>query len=102
MRQGARCEVLPQVSVIHLGGGSSSLTHLRLFYAGKYRYVRKMYGPRHMKAVFLQDLVRVGVKRLFYGAAALFSSSVHLRSKREAYRFVSGVLEEIRRGEAAQ
>jgi N-acetylglucosaminyl-diphospho-decaprenol L-rhamnosyltransferase len=94
-RQGARCEVLPGESIVHLGGGSSSLRHIQLFYAGRYLFVRLLYGVGHARAVFLQDLIRVVLKCAFYRVVLLLAPSDRVRNKRESYRHVAQTLKEL-------
>ncbi|MBJ6725944.1 glycosyltransferase family 2 protein [Geomesophilobacter sediminis] len=95
---GHRCEVLPRESIIHYGGGSSSPRHIQLFYAGKYRYVRLLHGDGHARAVMLQDLMRVGAKRLFYELVGRVAPSEHINRKRESYSYVAQTLNELQSG----
>lgn len=97
-KQGVRCEILPRQSIIHIGGQSSSIRHIRLFYTSRYRYLKKHYGVFHAKCVFRQDVIRVIAKLLFYRCANLFSTHDKIRFKLESYRHVAQVLREIRDG----
>lgn len=94
-KQGIRCEVLPQQSIIHIGGQSSSIRHIRLFYGSRYRYIAKQYGSRHARCIFWQDRLRVGIKLMFYRCAALITSNEKILYKRESYTHVAQVLHEI-------
>jgi len=96
-KQGERCVVLTDQSVIHLGGQSSSIRHIRLFYASKYLYIRKMYGTVHERVVCFQDSVRIVLKRFFYQMLLLMTTSDKIRAKHESYSHAAQVLVEIRR-----
>lgn len=101
LKQGARCEVLPRCSIIHIGGQSSSIRHIRLFYTGKYLYLTKHYGALHARWVFQQDCVRVSIKSFFYRCAALIATNDKIRYKLESYGHVAQILREIKENSGA-
>lgn len=102
LKQGKHCEVLPRYSIIHIGGQSSSIRHIRLFYAGRYLYLNKQYGALHTKSVFVQDVVKVTLKLLFYRCAAFVTENDTIHFKLESYGHVAQVLREIRMGDRAE
>lgn len=96
LKQGKRCEVLPLHSIIHIGGQSSSLRHIRLFYGGKYLYIRKQYGAGHTRIIFLLDCIKVRLKTCFYSFTCLVASSRKMSNKRESYGHVLQAMKEIK------
>ena len=95
-KQGARCEVLPRQNIIHIGGQSSSIRHIRLFYTGRYLYIRKHYGEFHARLVFQLDCVKISKKSFFYRLAGLISSGEKIRFKQQSYGHVAQILEELK------
>lgn len=96
LKRGLRCEVLPNSSIIHIGGQSSSIRHIRLFYAGRYLYIRKQYGAGHAHIVFMADRIKVWLKTCFYRYICLFTSSGKIHNKCESYGHVLKALKEIK------
>ena len=82
---GVKCFVLPGVSVVHLGGKSSSEKSIALFYASKYLYLRKFYGPVHASAVRFLDRLRIVRKMYFYRLLDSVGHSEKAKSKRRYY-----------------
>lgn len=95
-QQGARCEVLTAHRIVHLGGKSSSIRHIRLFYTSKYLFIRKTYGTGHERTIRSLDAVRITLKRNFYRLLLIMTDSEKLRSKYDSYNFADQVLKEIR------
>jgi N-acetylglucosaminyl-diphospho-decaprenol L-rhamnosyltransferase len=96
LKQGAICEILPQQSIIHIGGQSSSIRHIRLFYTGRYLYISKQYGNLHAKILLNLDSIKVSLKSIFYALAGLFTASEKIQFKQQSYKHVSQVLVEIK------
>jgi N-acetylglucosaminyl-diphospho-decaprenol L-rhamnosyltransferase len=83
---GVKCFVVPDVSIIHVGGQSRSASSVALFYNGKYLYLKKFYGPIHARCIYLLDRARISYKLAVYSILAWFSSSDRVRSKQSHYR----------------
>lgn len=96
LKQGARCEVLPRQSIIHIGGQSSSIRHIRLFYTGRYLYLKKHYGAAHARRIFRLDALKVRLKIRFYRLAGLITASGKVRFKQESYGHVARILGELK------
>lgn len=84
--RGVPCFVLPEVSIIHIGGKSRSETSVSLFYKSKYLYLNKFYGPFHAKAVCWLDRVRILRKWLLYSVLLRLFPSERMRHKQRHYR----------------
>lgn len=84
-QQGVPCFVLPQVSIVHLGGQSTSAEGGRLFQHSRRLYIEKCYGPPH--TVLLARLDRVRLKAKYYKYLVLQSliKNNKVRSKYDFY-----------------
>jgi N-acetylglucosaminyl-diphospho-decaprenol L-rhamnosyltransferase len=82
---GVNCFVLPDVSIIHVGGQSRSASSVALFYNGKYLYLKKFYGPFHARCIYFLDRLRISYKVATYSIVAWFSTSERIRSKQRHY-----------------
>ena len=80
------CFVLPDVSIIHVGGKSRSEVSVFLFYKSKYLYLQKFYGPSHARAVRWVDRTRILPKWLLYSVLSRLFPSDRMRHKRRHYR----------------
>lgn len=94
-KQGMTCHVLCGQSVIHLGGQSSSNRHVQQLYVSKYLYLTKQYGDVHAKTLLMLDIMRVHIKRLFYGFASKLTPSENIRNKLDKYIMVSQSLNNL-------
>jgi len=92
------CFVLPNVSIVHLGGKSRSEASVSLFYKSKYLYLRKFYGSFHARAVHLLDRLRIFRKWLFYSALLPVISSDRVKSKQSHYKIAWKTVRELRVG----
>jgi len=92
------CFVLPNVSIVHLGGKSRSEASVSLFYKSKYLYLRKFYGSFHARAVHLLDRLRIFRKWLFYSALLPVISSDGVKSKQSHYKIAWKTVRELRVG----
>lgn len=84
-KAGIACYVLPQVSIVHLGGQSTSVAGGRLFQASRRLYVEKLYGKTHASLVGGLDRFRLYGKFLKYQILSVFCPTVKVRSKLEFY-----------------
>lgn len=92
------CFVLPNVSIVHLGGKSRSEASVSLFYKSKYLYLRKFYGSFHARAIQLLDRLRIFRKWLFYSALLPVISSDRVKSKQNHYKIAWKTVRELRVG----
>lgn len=88
--------VLPDVSIIHLGGKSRSETSVSLFYKSKYLYLQKFYGSFHARSVQLLDRLRIFRKWLVYSALLPLVPSDRIKSKQSHYKIAWKTLRELR------
>lgn len=84
--RGVACFIIPDATIIHLGGKSSSLGSVSLFYSSKYLYLRKFYGPLHARAIRFLDRLRILRKLLFYSLLSLVVGSERIKSKQRHYK----------------
>ena len=84
--RGVACFVIPDVTIIHIGGKSSSTGSVSLFYKSKYLYLRKFYGPLHAKAIRFLDRLRILRKLLFYSLLSLVVGSERIKTKQRYYK----------------
>jgi len=84
--RGVPCFVLPDATIVHVGGQSRSETSIALFYRSRYLYLEKFYGPFNARVIYWLDRARVLRKRLLYSLLSLFSSSERIKSKRSYYQ----------------
>ena len=84
--RGVSCFVIPDATIIHIGGKSSSAASVSLFYRSKYLYLRKFYGPLHARAIYFLDRLRILRKLLFYSLLSLLVGSERIKSKQRHYK----------------
>jgi len=84
--RGVSCFVIPDATIIHIGGKSSSAAYVSLFYRSKYLYLRKFYGPLHARAICFLDRLRILRKLLFYSLLSLIVGSERIKSKQRHYK----------------
>lgn len=77
--------VVPQATIIHLGGKSRSEASVSSFYDSKYLYLKKFY-PFHAKAIYLLDRARILRKWSLYSLFSLLTSSERIKSKQRYYK----------------
>jgi GT2 family glycosyltransferase len=85
-KRGVSCFVIPDATIIHIGGKSSSAASVSLFYRSKYLYLRKFYGPLHARAIYFLDRLRILRKLLFYSLLSLLVGSERIKSKQRHYK----------------
>jgi N-acetylglucosaminyl-diphospho-decaprenol L-rhamnosyltransferase len=86
LKQGVVCYVLPEAKIIHVGGMSGSSAASAHFYASKYLYLRKFYGPFHARAVYWLDRLRILRKWMLYSLYSAFSGSGQIKNKQRYYK----------------
>ena len=84
--RGVSCYIIPDASIIHIGGQSSSAGSVSLFYKSKYLYLRKFYGPLHTRAICFLDRLRILRKLLFYSLLSLVVGSERIKTKQRHYK----------------
>jgi N-acetylglucosaminyl-diphospho-decaprenol L-rhamnosyltransferase len=84
--RGIACFIIPDATIIHTGGKSSSAGSVSLFYQSKYLYLQKFYGPLHAKAICFLDRLRILRKLLFYSLLSLVVGSERIKSKQRHYK----------------
>ena len=90
------CHVLPNVSIIHLGGQSTSASGAKLFIESRNLYLEKCYGKKHAWLIGLLDLLRIRSKVYKYRLLSLISSSASIRAKYDYYASQLGVMQDAR------
>jgi GT2 family glycosyltransferase len=84
--RGVSCYIIPDATIIHIGGKSSSAGSVSLFYKSKYLYLRKFYGPLHTRAICFLDRLRILRKLLFYSLLSLVVGSERIKTKQRHYK----------------
>jgi GT2 family glycosyltransferase len=84
--RGVSCYIIPDATIIHIGGRSSSAGSVSLFYKSKYLYLRKFYGPLHTRAICFLDRLRILRKLLFYSLLSLVVGSERIKTKQRHYK----------------
>jgi GT2 family glycosyltransferase len=80
------CFVIPDATIVHIGGKSRSASSVSSFYEGRYLYLKKFYGPIHAKGIRFVDRVRIFRKWSLYSLFSLVSTSERIESKRLYYK----------------
>lgn len=88
---GIKCYVLPQVSIVHLGGQSTSAEGGRLFQVSRKLYILKTYGKFHASLLGVLDRLRLYGKFLKYYLLRLIFSTEKINSK---YDFYARIIED--------
>lgn len=83
--QGIKCYVLPQVSIVHLGGQSTSAAGGKLFQASRRTYIAKLYGERHATVLDKLDRLSLYLKFTKYRLLCMVFCTKAIRSKYEFY-----------------
>jgi len=84
--RGVPCFIVPSATIIHVGGQSRSEDSIALFYASKYLYLKKFYGPLHAKTIQFVDRARILRKWLVYSLLCLLTTSERIKSKQHYYK----------------
>jgi GT2 family glycosyltransferase len=85
LQAGVQCYALPNCSIIHFGGSSTSIEGARQFFRSKNLYLTKHYGSRFATALKLFDRLRLRLKFLKYTLLAPFSPSKRMAEKKSYY-----------------
>jgi GT2 family glycosyltransferase len=80
------CFIIPEATIIHIGGKSRAADSISFFYKSKYLYLKKFYGPFHAKAIYFLDRARIFRKWSLYSLFSLFSASERIKSKQHYYK----------------
>lgn len=83
---GVPCFVVPSAAIIHLGGKSRSTNSISSFYASKYLYLKKFYGPLHARAIYFIDRARILRKWSLYSLFSRFTASERIKDKQRYYK----------------
>jgi len=86
MNRAVPCFVVPDATIIHIGGKSRPADSVSLFYDSKYLYLKKFYGPLHAKAIHFLDRARILRKWSFYSLFSLVTASERIKSKQRYYK----------------
>jgi GT2 family glycosyltransferase len=84
--RGVACFIIPDATIVHTGGRSSSAGSVSLFYSSKYLYLKKFYGPLHARTIRSLDRLRILRKLLFYSLLSLVVGSERIKSKHRYYK----------------
>lgn len=84
-RRNIPCYVLPQVSIVHLGGQSTSAAGGKLFQESRGMYIEKCYGTPHTNWLAQLDRLRLQLKFFKYRVLSRLVKSAKIRSKYEYY-----------------
>ncbi len=79
------CYVLPQVSIIHLGGQSTSAEGGKLFQQSRRIYIGKCHGDRHASCLQQLDRIRLWIKYFKYKLITRIFENKALRAKHDYY-----------------
>lgn len=82
---GVTCYVLPKLSIIHLGGSSTSFEAARMFFKSKSIYLNKHYGSSFAESILVLDRIRLRIKLVKYSLLNYFISSDKIAKKKEYY-----------------
>jgi len=80
------CFIIPDATIIHIGGKSRSADSVSFFYDSKYLYLKKFYGPLHANAIYFLDRARILRKWSFYSLFSLLTASERIKSKQRYYK----------------
>ena len=82
---GIRCYALPDCSVIHLGGSSTSIEGARMFYKSKRLYLAKHYGFPFANMILSLDRLRLKLKHVKYSLLSLVVPGEKIARKKHYY-----------------
>jgi GT2 family glycosyltransferase len=80
------CFIVPNATIIHLGGKSRSTNSISSFYESKYLYLKKFYGPLHAQAIYLTDRARILRKWSLYSLFSRLTDSERIKAKQRYYK----------------
>jgi GT2 family glycosyltransferase len=84
--RGVRCFVIPDATIIHVGGKSRSEDSIFPFYKRKFLYLKKFYGSFQADVLYNRDLIRTANKSYFYALFSQVNPSELIKSKERHYR----------------
>jgi N-acetylglucosaminyl-diphospho-decaprenol L-rhamnosyltransferase len=80
------CFIVPEATIIHLGGKSGSANSISAFYESRNLYLKKFYGPLHARAVYFLDRARILRKWTIYSLFSRLTASERIKSKQRYYK----------------
>jgi GT2 family glycosyltransferase len=86
LNAGVPCFILPDATIVHIGGQSRSAGSVSFFYESKYLYLKKFYGPLHAKAIYFLDRARILRKLSLYSLYSVITNSESVKSKQRYYK----------------
>jgi N-acetylglucosaminyl-diphospho-decaprenol L-rhamnosyltransferase len=86
LNRGVSCFILPDATIVHIGGKSRSANSVSFYYESKYLYLKKFYGPLHANAIYFLDRARILRKWSFYSLFSLLTASERIKSKQRYYK----------------
>jgi len=86
LNRGVPCFIIPEATIIHIGGKSRSPDSVSFFYESKYLYLRKFYGSFHANVIYFLDRARILRKWLFYSLFSLVTASERIKFKQRYYK----------------
>jgi N-acetylglucosaminyl-diphospho-decaprenol L-rhamnosyltransferase len=83
---GVPCFIVPDATIIHLGGKSGSADSISSFYESRNLYLKKFYGSLHARAIYFLDRARILRKWSLYSLFARLTASERIKSKQRYYK----------------
>jgi len=83
---GVRCFIVPEATIIHLGGKSGSANSIAAFYESRNLYLTKFYRPPHARVIYFLDRARILRKWILYSLFARLTASERIKSKQRYYK----------------
>lgn len=84
--RGVPCFIIPDATIVHVGGKSSFVKSASLFYASRYLYLKKFYGQFHAEFIYFLDRSRFFRKLSLYSLFSLVAPSERVKFKRRYYK----------------
>jgi N-acetylglucosaminyl-diphospho-decaprenol L-rhamnosyltransferase len=85
-KRGIESFVLPDHSIIHLGGQSGQGRNKALYYAGKYIFLQKHYSERHARIIKRIDFYKIARKVVTYRLISFIFPTKRIKQKLSSYR----------------
>jgi GT2 family glycosyltransferase len=98
-KRGLASYVLPDHSIIHLGGQSGKGRNNRLFFSGKYLFLRKHFGAGHAEIIKTIDFWKIARKVITYRLLSFVFPTRQVLQKLSSYRDYLRELRSDRRSE---
>jgi N-acetylglucosaminyl-diphospho-decaprenol L-rhamnosyltransferase len=85
-KKGYASYILPDHSIIHLGGQSGKGRNNSLYYKGKYLFLKKHYGAGHAERIKLIDYWKITRKVISYRMLSIVFPTKQIKQKLASYR----------------